>query len=245
MVRDIVNEADVVLEIIDARFPAQSRNLGLEQSVLTKGKKLLIVVNKSDLISLREAKRVKAAVGPGCVFVSAKAKTGIARLKGWIGQLSGDRETKIAVTGYPNTGKSSIINMLKGRKAARTSSIAGFTKGKQFVRISRKILLIDSPGVIPFEDKDETLMALLSVKNPHHLSDLEGTGIEVGEFLLKSRKEEIEGYYGVSAVSGEELLEKIAFKRNKLLKGARPDTNAAARIIISDFQEGRTGKRQS
>ena len=238
LVRGIIHDADIVMEIIDSRFPQASRNIETEELVERSGKKLLVVINKSDMISKRNANQVKENIGKRCVFVSAKYRKGVARLRIEVEKLCAGKEAKIAVIGYPNTGKSSVINMLKGRKAALTSSIAGFTKGKQFVRISTRIMLIDSPGVIPIRENDETLMVLLSAKNPQHLSDLGGTGIDVAQYLLGTQKEELERHYGIEAKEGEEFLEKLAFRRNKLVKGGKPDLNAAARTLIDDFQKG-------
>ena len=239
MVKGIISDCDIVLEIIDARFPEKSRNLDMEQYIEKEKKELIIVINKSDLISKRNAERIKNILGGRTVFVSATKRKGVARLRIGIGKIAADRQVKIAVIGYPNTGKSSIINMLKGSRAARTSSTAGFTRGKQYVRVSGRMLLIDSPGVIPFNENDEMLMSLLNAKNPQHLKDLEGTGVEMAEYLLRTQPETLQKHYGIEKRDGEEFLEELARKRNKLLKGARPDINAAARIFIDDFQQGK------
>lgn len=238
IVRKVVANADIVMEILDARFPSQSRNEQLENLVKERGKKLVLILNKSDLISKKWAQEIKDGMKEETVFISAKKRKGFTILKKTILRLSGYNETKIAVTGYPNTGKSSIINMLCGKKSAPTSPTAGFTKGMQNIRINSKIILIDTPGVIPVDDHDETKMVLLASKNVQSIKDLESTGADVAEIVLKNNKEGVENFYGVSASEGYELLEKIAFARKKLLKGARPDMNAAARILITDFQRG-------
>ncbi len=237
IVNGAVREANIVLEVIDARFPEKSRNYGLEKMVEEQGKKLLIVINKADLVSIGEARKEKELMGKKSVFVSARSRKGKTRLAKELEELAEGKEAKVAVVGYPNTGKSSIINMLAGKKSARTSPIAGFTRGKQFVRLSKKLLLIDSPGVIPFGKKDETLMALLSSKSPQQLSDLEGTGMEIAEILLAEGKL-LEEHYGIRAADGEEFLEKLAMSKKKLLKKGLPDTGTAARILIRNFQEG-------
>ena len=239
IVKKIVRDADIVMEIVDARFPQQSRNTELEDFVRGSGKKLIIVLNKSDLISKRNAQKAKDSITERCVFVSARQRSGVKALKIGIEKLVSGDEAKVAIVGYPNTGKSSIINMLRGRKAARTSSTAGFTRGKQHVRISNKILLIDTPGVIPLQESNETLMAMLSAKNAHQLNDMEGAGMEIAEYLILNMPETLRGFYGVEAKDGEEFLEKLAFHRKKLLSGGRPDLNSAARTLIEDFQRGK------
>jgi len=239
IVRQVVEEADIVIEVVDARFPEKSRNHDLEQLVKAKGKKLLIVLNKSDLIGKNEAERERNKIKERSVFVSAKIRNGARKIKEELGKFNVKGEVKIAITGYPNTGKSSIINMLKGTSSARTSSIAGFTKGKQMIRISSKIMLIDTPGIIPLKENDVTLMTLLSAKSPQQIKDLEGTGIDIAEILLESNKSGLEKFYGIKASDGEEFLEALALKRKKLLKKGKPDLNTSARILIVDFQKGK------
>ncbi|MCH7902656.1 50S ribosome-binding GTPase [archaeon] len=241
IVRQVVEDADIVIEVADARFPEQSRNHDLEQLVKAKGKKLLIVLNKSDLIGKNEAKREMEKIKERSIFVSAKLRNGARKIKEEIGRFNVKGEVKIAVTGYPNTGKSSIINMLKGTSSARTSSLAGFTKGKQMIRISSKIMLIDTPGIIPLKEHDVTLMALLSAKSVQQIKDLEGTGMDIAEILMESNKSGLEKFYGIKASDGEEFLEELALKRKKLLKKGKPDLNASARILIVDFQKGKIG----
>ncbi|MCR4335171.1 MAG: 50S ribosome-binding GTPase [archaeon] len=239
IVKKVVDEADILLEIIDARFPTKSRNADLERIIKLSGKKLLLVLNKADLVSIENVKKQKELIGVKSVFVSAKKKQGTIKLREAIGKLSDKNEVKVGVVGYPNTGKSSIINMLKGKKSSRVAAIAGFTKGMQYVRISTKLILIDSPGIIPLEEQDEILMVMLSAKNIQSLEDLEGTGIEVAGELLKSIPEKLKNFYGVEAQNGEEFLEKLALKRKKLLKGGSPNITEAARLLITDFQRGK------
>ncbi len=240
-VKQMVKESDLLLEVVDARFPKKSRNWELERIAQSKGKPIIIVLNKSDLISKRKADFEKNEINLPCVFVSAKKKMGTLKLKEAIGKTLGNKDSKVAIAGYPNTGKSSVLNMLKGKKSAPVASRAGFTKGIQFVRISSKIMLVDSPGVIPLNEYDDTLMALLSAKNPEQIKDIESTGVQIGQVLIESNKEGVEKHYKVKADDGEELVEQVALKRRKMLSGGRPDMNAGARILINDFQTGKIG----
>ncbi len=239
IVKNVVDDADIVIEVIDARFPEKSRNAELERMVKNKKKKLILLLNKTDLIGKEAAAGHRRQMGQNCVFVSATNREGTSSLRRKIGELANGRTVKVAIVGYPNVGKSSIINVLSRKRAARTSPRAGFTRGRQFVRVSRNIMLIDTPGVIQVDDKDETLMVMLGSKNLEQVKDLESTGVEIADILLKSNPEELGAFYGVgNAADGEEFLEKLALCRNKLLRGARPDLNAAARLLINDMQKG-------
>ncbi len=245
VVKKVVDDADIVIEVIDARFPAKSRNAELERLVRSKGKKLVLLLNKTDLIGTEAAALHRKQMGPNCVFVSATNRQGTSNLRKKIGELSEGRHVKVAVVGYPNVGKSSIINVLSRKKAAKTSPRAGFTKGRQFVRVSRNVMLIDTPGIIKFDDKDEILMVMLGSKNAEQVKDLESAGVEIAGTLVESNREELCAFYGIDgAKDGEEFLEKLALVRGRLLGGARPDLNSASRILISDLQKGKLRLRE-
>ncbi|PIN85369.1 MAG: hypothetical protein COV47_02410 [Candidatus Diapherotrites archaeon CG11_big_fil_rev_8_21_14_0_20_37_9] len=239
-VNELMREADIIIQVLDARFPVKTRIESIDEFAEIKGKKLLYVLNKSDLVSKRFSEKAKKGL-PNAVFVSAKKRMGKIKLKEAIGKLAGNNEVKIAIVGYPNTGKSSIINMLKGRKSARTSPTAGFTRGKQLIRISHKVMLIDSPGVMPFNEKDESTMVLLNAKNSEQIKDVEGVALELAKMLLENNPKKLVETYGIEAKDEEEFLEKLAVKRNKLKKGGIPDVNQVAAILIKDFQTGKIG----
>ncbi len=235
----VIGQSDVVLEVVDARFPAETRNKALEGKVVADGKGLIIVVNKSDLIGRGRAKELKREIGKElrCVFFSARERQGKKKLLGEIGKASKGKAVKVAVVGYPNTGKSSVINVLKGRKAALTSRKAGFTRGEQIVRISEKILLVDSPGVIPTEEWDEFRLFLVGAKNPQDIEDKELAAMKLLEFISRENPDALRRRYGITAVSGERALEEIALRRKKLLKGGKPDTAAAATIVLGEWSK--------
>lgn len=222
--REVVKQSDLLLEVLDARFPQQSRNKEMEEHAVREGKKILLVLNKSDLVSKNKAEKFKKELEEEfpCVFVSAKERKGINRLRQKISEIGKGR---IGVIGYPNTGKSSVINALKGRKTAPISIKAGFTKGQQYVKLNEKILLIDSPGVIPFKERDEFFLALIGAKNPEQLKDTEATALKLLEMLGEKEP--------------EKRLEEIALEKKKLLKKGIPDTKAASKILLQQWQKGK------
>ncbi len=236
-----VDESDIVIEILDARFPDLTRNSELEEFILRKRKKLLFVLNKTDLITKKTAERHKeqlARQGP-CVFISAKEKQGTAILRNEIKRLAGKRRSLVAIIGYPNTGKSSILNVLTGRKTAQTSSQAGYTRGRQRVKLDDQIYLYDSPGVIPFAKRDDTELALVGAKSPNQLKDLEGPAMGILRHMKTQNPSSWEENFGFDAADETEMLEKIAIDKKKLLKGGKPDTENTAQKIIQDWQSGK------
>jgi len=238
IVNNVIKEADILLEIIDARLINESRNKEIEDKVKRAGKVLIYVLNKCDLVEKSELEKAKRKLRP-CVFVSAKKYLGTGLLREEILKRAPKDKFKVGVLGYPNTGKSSIINALRGRGAAPTSPISGFTRGIQLIKISKRMYLIDTPGVFPYKEKDEVKHALFAARTFADLKDPEGAAMEIIERFPRH----VEKYYKVKhSDDPEETLEQVALKLKKLRKGGLPDTNAAARIILRDWQEGKIRK---
>ena len=238
-----VKEADIVLEILDARFPEQTRNRDIEQKILQKKKRLVFVLNKSDLVGTKKAMETKKELSKTapCFFVAAQKRLGTKRLRQELLKMAQKRQVKVAVIGYPNTGKSSVLNALAGRNAARTSAQAGFTRGAQFVRIAKNVLLIDSPGIIPFEQRSEFELMLVAAKSPNQLQDIEGAALQLIEWLQKQGTGTLKKEFGIDRyeTDAEKILEQIALKKKRLSHGGKPDTNATAMMLIKEWQEGK------
>lgn len=236
IVNNVIEEVNIVIEVADARFPVLSRNKEIEMKVKNMGKKLLVVFNKCDLISKDKMAVIKKDVEHS-VFISSQDNLGTTILRKKLFAMSKGKNTRVAVVGYPNTGKSSMINVLKGRAAAGRSSTSGYTKGRQLVRISPTIMLVDTPGVIPFESKDKVLLAMLGSINSGNLKDPEDVAEEILEYVCDNNPSVIKKVYDVEC--GEDLLERIALSMNRLKKGNLPDEKTMARIVINDWQTGK------
>ena len=149
----ILENSDIILEILDARFIEDTRNLEFEEKINKKNKKIIFVINKADLIKTNKTKNFNDITPK--VFVSCKNRTGIKELRGLIKKTSkkikrrDEEKISVGIIGYPNTGKSSLINLLIGKSSAGVGSDAGFTKSLQKIKLDKDINLIDSPGVIP------------------------------------------------------------------------------------------------
>ena len=228
IVNEVIRNSDIIVEVLDARFPKISRNEEIENKIKKNGKKIIYVLNKTDL-----AKRVnKIEVSP-LILISSTKRQGLRELRTRI-QIEAKRLKKenvtVGVLGYPNTGKSSLINALKGRKAAPTSSISGFTKALMKVRITRGILMIDTPGVFPFSEDDEVKNTLLGAKNPSNIEFPE----DAAEVIIDSFSDEISEYYNCSAD-----LESLAERLGKKKKGGELDLKATSVKLLHDWQNGK------
>ena len=238
IVNDVIRESDVLLEVLDARLVEESRNKEIEDKVRKAKKTLIHVINKCDLVEKSQLAKYKRELQP-CVFISARKHLGTGFLRKEILKNAPNDRFKVGVLGYPNTGKSSIINALKGRGSAPTSSISGYTKGIQLIRVSKRMYLIDTPGVFPYKEKDEAKHAKIAARTFADLKDPERACMD----LIEEFPSQIEKHYKVKhSEDPEEVLEQIALKLNRLRKGGLPDTDAAARIILKEWQQGNIRK---
>jgi len=235
-IKSLINNSDVIIEVVDARFPKDSRILTLERYTKKKNKKLIIAINKADLVPedfLIVVKDEFEREFP-TVYVSCKTRKGSRKLRELIKENIDKDKNKsyVAVIGYPNTGKSSLINLLVGRRRTGVAPIPGFTKGIQLVRLSRKIYLYDTPGiVIP---KSEELRVVLGMIDPSKVKN----PVRSVDFLLKKiQKEAILEAYGIDNFKDiEDLLIKLKEKFNV----NRNDwMDFISRKIISDWVSGK------
>ncbi len=233
IVDEVIKKSEVLLIVLDARNAEESRNKEIEQKIKKSGKKIIYVLNKMDLVHPKDTKKIKLSP---CVMVSAKFHKGNMVLLRALSRMTKGKQTTIGVLGYPNTGKSSIINSLKGKASSKTSSMSGYTKALQKVRVSKNIVLLDTPGVFPKSEFDQAKHALIGAKDVHKLKDAEDVAAE----LIEKLEGKIEKHYNLmKQKDGFDALEKIAEKLRFLKKQGKRDTVRAAKQVIDDLQKGR------
>lgn len=241
VVNRVLEDCDILIVVRDARVPDLSRNEELESKINKSRKMVFEVFNKIDLISKSELEELKAKYPEGIFAVSTKRQGTEILKKKLIEKASmTDRALRIGVVGYPNMGKSALINALAGQHKVKVASVAGTTKGSQWVRITDNILMIDTPGVIPFSQKDDHLV-LLAAKNPEKIKELERAAYVIVRYLLQKRTESLKKYAGTKTLPKEvdEILELIGKKKNFLVKGGLIDMHRTSTQIIRDWQQGK------
>ena len=245
VVDDVIYESDVLLEIVDARMPNLTRNKKVENKIQRKRKSFILVLNKCDLITKEMRKNFLKNINlRKVVFFSCKKRIGIRELKEMIFDMARRRrywdKIKVGVVGYPNTGKSSVINTLTCRSAAKISPIAGLTRGVQWIKGEGKLMFFDTPGVIPMYEKDETEQALMSVIDPNKLENPDLAAMAIIQLFLENNKKSLEKFYDVKIETNDtfEILLEIGKRKNFLWKGEKVDEVRTAFTIIRDWQKG-------
>ncbi len=230
MTKDVIRKSDLVLVVLDARDPWGTYNEHLVKGI---DKPLIYVLNKSDLIDKKERSKVND-FNPK-IFLSAKDRLGTQSLRDKILIEAKKNNLEVpllvGVVGYPNVGKSSVINALKGKRSAPTSSQSSYTKAVQIVKATNKIKLIDTPGIVR-DDEDRVLtgkMDYAKAKEP-----------DVDAFnLLMAEKDVIIKYYELTKNEPEDLLEELAFHKKMLKKGGEADIDRVSRYLLKEWQEGK------
>lgn len=246
IVEDVIENSDFVIEVIDARMPEITRNMNAESLVESRGKKLIIVANKADFLSKETMKLYKDKIGKiPFFFVSIRNRQGVTRLKWGLFKIIRKRKIhsmiNIGVIGYPNTGKSSLINALCGRRAIAVGSKPGITRCHQLVKMCSNIMLIDTPGVIPMSDRDETKQILMNTRDPSNARRIDDAASEIVRIFLELNRKTFEEMYKVKTQgkSFGEIVNEIGLSNNMLIKGGKADARRVHLRLINDWQKGK------
>lgn len=241
-VRKVVEKASVVLEVLDARIPSATRSLDLEGLVRSLNKELLLVLSKADLVPRSAVKKwIEHFKSSGYAAIPVNAKDGkdMERLKGKVKRLVGGKEAILAVVGYPNVGKSTLINGLKGRYVAETSPVPGFTRGEKLVKVDDGLFIVDTPGILPSRRLSLSELALRGFIPPEKLRNPLTPALKLLAEILKAMPRLLEETYGVKANDPYEALRLLAARRGFLVKGGELNVDEAARVVLRDWQSGK------
>eukprot|EP00730_Choanoeca_flexa_P019481 TRINITY_DN9517_c0_g1_i1.p1 TRINITY_DN9517_c0_g1~~TRINITY_DN9517_c0_g1_i1.p1 ORF type:complete len:574 (+),score=165.09 TRINITY_DN9517_c0_g1_i1:33-1724(+) len=262
--KKVVEAADVILQVLDARDPLGSRSPMAEQAILNAGnKKLVLVLNKIDLVPREVAeawlKHLRNEF-PTIAFKASRQQqkdrlhasrdalgghagsgaqgTGVLMklLGNYCRNLNIKTAIRVGVVGYPNVGKSSIINSLKRSRVCGVGATPGFTRTLQEIVLDKHIKLLDSPGIVFSTSSDPASLVLRNCVRTELLDDPVGT---VEAMLTRCQPNQIMEYYSVPLyTTTAEFLQHLARRLGKLKRGGVPDLQATSRIVLQDFNQG-------
>ncbi|KAK4403503.1 Nuclear/nucleolar GTPase 2 [Sesamum angolense] len=203
----VVDSSDVVVQVLDARDPQGTRCYHLERHLKEhcKHKHMILLLNKGSLLSvLRQFSRLK----------------------------SDKQAISVGFVGYPNVGKSSVINTLRTKNVCKVAPIPGETKVWQYITLTKRIFLIDCPGVVYQNGDTETDIVLKGVVRVTNLQD---ASEHIDEVLKRVKKEHLKRAYRISDWEDDnDFLVQLCSQL-----GGEPDLMTAAKVILHDWQRGK------
>ncbi|CAK9807001.1 Nucleolar GTP-binding protein 2 [Anthophora quadrimaculata] len=243
----VIDSSDVILQVLDARDPLGTRSPPIEKYLKTEKphKHLMFILNKVDLVPTWVTQRwvaILSAEYPTVAFHASMThpfgKGSLINLLRQFAKLHIDKkQISVGFIGYPNTGKSSIINTLRSKKVCNVAPIAGETKVWQYITLMRRIYLIDCPGVVypsTETDVEKVLKGVVRVELVQNPEDY------VSEVLSRVKEDYIRKTYKIMEWDNHiDFLEKLAHKSGKLLKKGEPDITIMSRMILNDWQRGK------
>ena len=244
----VIDSSDVVIHVLDARDPMGTRCHNVERHLKKEArhKHLIFVLNKCDLVPTWVTEKWKKTLEKEYPTIAFHAsitnpfgKSALINLLRQFSKLHADKkQISVGLVGYPNTGKSSIINTLKSKKVCNVAPVPGETKVWQYITLMKRIYLIDCPGVVyGSSDDTETDIVLKGVVRVEMITNVED---HVATVLERCRKEYLVQTYGISNWTDHvDFLSLLAKKGGKLLKGGEPDTGTVAKMVLNDWIRGR------
>ena len=268
----VVEAADVIIQVLDARDPLAYRSPEVEQFVrrVNPDKRVVLMLNKIDLVPKDNVQKwlkyfreeipcvaFKCATGKksdggklgsgelhfdygSVAHASLGAETLLQLLKNYARNRKMKTSITVGIVGFPNVGKSSLINALKrNRSAASTGNTPGLTKVSKEVMLDKQIKLIDSPGVIFASCLGETAGAA-TLRNCVRVEQLEDPVSPVCEILRRCPNEQLMLIYKMGHFEHvDDFLMQLGRLKGLLKRGGVPDMMAAARVVVADWNSGR------
>ncbi|PWN43639.1 NGP1NT-domain-containing protein [Ceraceosorus guamensis] len=244
----VIDSSDVVIHVLDVRDPMGTKCKSVIKHIKEEKphKHLVFLLNKVDLVPTWVTARwvkVLSKEYPTLAFHASInnsfGKGALIQLLRQFSQLHSDRkQISIGMIGYPNVGKSSIINTLKKKKVCNVAPIPGETKVWQYVTLTRRIYLVDCPGIVPVGAADSETNTVL--KGVVRVENLETPAEHIQALLTRVKPDYLRRTYGLEQWSNhEDFLAQLAKKMGKLLKGGDADLETAAKMVLNDWIRGK------
>ncbi len=244
---------DVIVELVDARMPNGSR---LKDFIGKLGKISVIALSKSDLADKDKTKswieKFKKD-GNSCLALDCRDRNSVKNLSKIIRSISTAKDNekrniplrkvrRVMIVGIPNVGKSTLINSLVGRSAAKAANMPGVTRNVQWIKISGELELLDLPGILDFNllRRGDILKLINSI--PGRDDDTYTKAKNLCRLLYLTGNEKILPEYGACNQNFDKFISEYARNMNFFIKGGNPDLQRATNDIVKRFQNGGFGR---
>ena len=249
---------DVIIELLDARIPMSSKNPDIDN--LIGNRKRLIILNKADLADgcITDAwTRYYEKAGIRVITMDSRVRKQALKVNDVVREVCKEkierdrargihnRPIKAMIVGIPNVGKSTFINSFVGKATAKTGNKPGVTKGNQWIRLSKDINLLDTPGILwpKFEDKNVGMRLAYIGSINDNILQLTELSENLITYLKDNYCNKLQGRYMIDeAHNAGEILNDIAVNKKLVLKGGEPDIERAASLLLDDLRSGRLGR---
>lgn len=258
MMQENIKLIDVIIELVDARIPLSSKNPDID--TIAGNKSRIILLNKVDLaddIITETWKKWYEEKGFFVHMVNSKTGYGVKNVTAIVKEACKEkierdrkrgiknRPVRAMIVGIPNVGKSTFINSFAGKACAKTGNKPGVTKGKQWIKLSKEVELLDTPGILwpKFDDQQVGInLALIGSINDDILN-MDELALKLISYMKQYYTDNLKNRYNIPCEGTDaEILSDIAKARGCLTKGNELDYSKAARILIDEFKNGQLGR---
>ncbi|WKC58186.1 ribosome biogenesis GTPase YlqF [Borrelia sp. P9F1] len=254
LINENLKRTNIVLEILDARAPLSSKNPITEQIIKNTGKEKIILLNKSDLTIEREILKwgsYFASLGDHVIISNIYKKGMKKQIIDKIKKVASVKKIrtytekiKVLVIGIPNVGKSSIMNLIVGKKSASVANKPGHTKNIQIVKANEEINIFDTPGLLWHNLEDQEIAKKLAILDMIKEEIIDS--IDLSLYLLKemhnNNKSNLLDRYKIISTDSLQILEEFARARGFINKKCKIDIQRASKTLIKEYREGKFGK---
>ena len=249
---------DLMIELVDARVPAASRNPDIDE--LAKNKYRLILLNKSDLADdavTAKWEKYYSEKGFFVAKINARDGVGMKSINGIVQEacrekIERDRKRGIInrpiramIVGIPNVGKSTFINSYARKACTKVGNKPGVTKGKQWIRLGKNIELLDTPGILwpKFDDEAVGLRLAYIGSINDEILNVTDIAVELIKFLQANYCQTLTQRYNIESTGDPvQVIAQIAEKRQCIKKGGELDYDKASALLMDDFRSGKLGR---
>lgn len=252
-IKESLSQVDILIEVLDARIPYSSENP--EIAKIRGDKPCLKILNKSDLadpeITRQWQNELESQRGVFTVTNSSDKPAESKQILTLLRQHFADRNTSVKsvnamITGIPNVGKSTLINILADRVIAKTGNEPAVTKSQQRINLGSGIVLYDTPGVLwPKLENPHSIYRLAAsgaVKNT--AMEYDDVGFFAADYLIKAYPALMKARYKLDELPDTELefLEAAAKRRGAIMRGGRVNLHKICEVLINELQSGKLGR---